>query len=402
MTLILLWLALVGCVPKQGMAVDPTLPDGERVIEARPPLEVLEQAAANLDPTPRARALGLLIAVSAEPAGGGWGPRALADSDAWVQRKAVDALAARLPEKESAALLASYAARTDSLVDPYVRSTAALELMRAGLADQALRDAMSAGWRAEKAAWRRAPLALAAASLGDAEAVEPLGAAIAKGDVALEVDFVIDLGRSGLTALVPSLRDGSEWVEEELRLPYAVARVALGDPTGEGVLRKALADADEEVTLEALDYLTRMHDPASTALIERVRDPDQELARWYADLALAARGKGSLDLFERGVVDLDRDVRALSVRFSVEAASDPVGSSGRRAQRVARRVVKKALTDPDPEVRTLALQAIAVVGAEGDSAIAEGLTDDDLGIRVETAGAMLLLARNDPPKAATP
>lgn len=387
-------LLLAGC-PSRGLVdVDPSLPDAVQVVPVQEPGEILVDAASNPDPTPRARALHLLIAVAVEPGGGEWGARALGDPDPWVQRRGMDALAKRLPEPESARLLRDYALRTDSLSDPYVRGAAALRLAWAGQADEPLRDAMSTAWRAEDAGWRQAPLALAAAVLGDDAAIEPLTAAISRGNVALEVEFVLDLGKSGLIALVPALREGGGWVEDELRLPYSVAQVALGDPSGEGALRKALSDADPEVRLEALDYLSRMHDPTSVALLRRARDHGTDLVRWYAALALAGRHAASSDLFERAMLDGDRDVRLLAVRFAAEAASDPVGAPGRKAVRVARRVVKDGLADPDPEVRSTSLQAMATLGVDGEEdSVEAGLTDEYLDVRVEAAGTMLLLAR---------
>jgi HEAT repeat protein len=306
-----------------------------------------------------------------------------------VQRKAVEALAALLPQPEAVAALAAFVARDDT--EPYVRGAAAFRLARLG--DRSTSQVLSEAWRAERQPWRIAPLALAAALMGDTEALSPLSAALARGDVALETEFLSDLGDSGLTELVPSLREGASWVEPEMMLPFAAAQVALGDPSGEALFRRALADPEEEVQLEALDYLSRMNDPTALALLRKASTEESDLVRSYAVLALAGRGEAPAERFERAMVDTDREIRLLAVRFAVEAAREPMSSHARRAERAARRVVRLALADPDLQVRTEALRAVASLGLHSEQAsLAVAQVDDDLSIRIEAAGASLLLA----------
>lgn len=341
----------------------------------------MEGAASGLEPTPRARALGLLVARSPSPAGGPWGPRALWDPSPWVQRAGVLALGQRLPETESAALLEGFVARGD--VDPYVRSKAAMLL-----GTDAAATLVSAAWRSEHEAWRVAPLALAAAVLGDPDAVGALGDALAAGEIGLEVDFLRDVGQSGLTDLLPALRASAAHVEEELALPVAAAQLALGDAAGEQALRKALADPDEELRLEALDYVSRLDHEAAEALLRKARAHGPDLVRWYADLALASRHGDALELLDTAILEADPEIRALAVRFAAEAYARALGS--KRTAKGVRKVLHHALGDPDPSVRVAALRAMSELGLDGEDALVDAnLRHGQEAVRIEAAGVRM-------------
>lgn len=343
---------------------------------------MLAAAAGDLDPTPRARALRLLVEHTDEPAGGAWSHRALLDPSPWVQRAGVEGLVARLPEAESRARLESYVAREGA--DPYVRGLAARSL---GPGSQAARDAMSSGWRAARRAWVRAPLALAAAVLGDAEAVEPLARALASGELGLEPDFLPAVGASGLTALIPALVEATEAVEDELVLPLAGARLALGDADAEPLFRRALADADVERGLEAIDVLARLEADRAEALLRRARQGGAEPVRRYAELALAAR-EGDGGPLIRASVDPDPELRALAARFAAEAARRH--PDDRRVRRDARRVVELGLADELPNVRLAALDAAVAVGLDLEpERLEENLRHPVEAIRIGAAGALL-------------
>lgn len=364
--------------------MDPTLPEAEEALPADLDAQaVLAGAAASPEPSLRARALGLLIRHSSAGGGGEWGPRALWDPSPWVQRAGIEALQARLPEAASIELLEGYVQREG--LDPYVRARAALAL---GPASQAARHGIDQAWQAADLPWERAPLALAAALFGDPSAIAALAEALSTGEIALDVDFVLTVGRSGLTDLLPALAEGAEYVEEELRLPFAVARVELGDPSGEQVLRRALSSPNEELRLEALDYISRMEGPTADALLRRARGSGPDLVRWYAELALAARGAGPADLWERAMGEPDHEVRALGVRFAAEAGRSRPGD--RRTARSLRRVLLQALDDLDPGVRIAALQAAAAVeGEDLQALLLSNLRHPQEGVRVEAAGALL-------------
>jgi len=371
-------LALTACGPRRVQPLETSLPDAVVPVAAQSPAEILEQGAASLDPSLRARSVALLVRASSEAGGGAWGARGLADPDAWVQRATVEALVSRLPEDQSGELLLGFVERDWG--DPYVRGMAALHLGD-GQADQ-----VSMAWHSETQAWRVAPLALAAAALGDTDALEPLARAISTGDLGLEVEFVLDLGASGLDALLPALREGTSWVEDELVLPYAVAMIRLGDRSGEGILRRAVLDPDPQVQLEALDYLTRMDQPCADALLRRARAQGVDVVRWYADLALLGRGHGDADLLVAAAEHEDREVRELAMRFAAEAGSVTPGEA-----RLARQVLGVGLSDMDPTVRAVAIEGLSSLGLHGETRRVEALlVDEDPSVRAAAAGALLL------------
>ena len=386
MRAVLAFLLVCGACRKGGPAgPENALPEQAEAIAAQDPVAILAAAASRDDPTPRARALALLILGDHNDAGGEWGPRALFDPDPWVNRAAIRALAARDADAAAMELISGYVARSEA--DPYVRGHAAMVLSK----DSAVaREVLPQAWREEPASWRRAPLALAAAYHGDASAVAPLELAIRGGDVALEVDFVLDLGKSDLTGLVDALREGGEVVEEAMVMPYAAARIGLGDLSAEQVFRKALSDADEEVRLEALDYLSRLDDPAAVALLRRAKTLGPTLVRWYADLALAARSGSRPDLFLRALEEDDREVRELAVRFAAEAW-DAHGTN-RKLARLTQRAVLQGLSDADATVRVQSLRAVAHLRLAGERQRYEQmLTDEVLAVRIEAAGTLLQL-----------
>ena len=382
---LLLVLALAGCVRGGVSEVDPTLPDNVRRVERRAPSEVLALGAADDDPVARARALELLIRLSDEPAGGAWARRALFDPEPWVQRKAVVALAERTDEPETRELLRDWVVRSSGVTDPYVRCAGALALYRAG--ERGLSEPLRALWVEETEAWRAAPLQLAAVVYGDTSAFEPLSSSISRGDLALEIDFVLEVGQTGAAALLPAFQEGQEWVEEELSLPYAVARAGLGDAQGFAVLRQALTDPDEQRRLESLDYISRLEGSDSVALLRRARTTGG-LAGRYAELALAARGEAPIAVFESAIRDPDRAVRVLAVRFVADAGER---LESRKVRRLADRILRQGLEDSDPVVRLGTLRSLGRLGLGASQAFVQrDLTDEYVNIRVEAAGALLL------------
>ena len=380
-------LALVGCAPKKPDAVESFLPEAVAQVEAVPPRQILEEGAEQLDPTPRAAALGWLIALSEEPGSEPWGPRTLYDPSAWVQRAGVDALASHLEQPAARSALEDYVALGQA--DPYARATAGIQLASVGSEPAA--KALSEAWRAEREPWLVAPLALAAAAHGDEEALAACSDALASGEIGLELSFLEEVGRSAHPELQEGLKEGSQWIEEELALPYAAARVQLGDPSGEQEFRKALQDADATVRLGAIDLLLRLDHPTATALLQKARNDNTTLVRWYARLALAARS-GDFDLFEKAFAEPDVEVRQLAVRLAARASSDPAAGANRKQLKAAERVVLAGLADPDSAVRLEAVRGAARLDLRGSSEVVAGLTRDPwILLRIEAAGAALAL-----------
>ncbi|MEQ1502665.1 MAG: hypothetical protein ABMB14_10560 [Myxococcota bacterium] len=375
-------LVLAGCPKGRSAVGDPVLPEQVDPVVAQAPLAVLAAGADSLDPGPRGRALALLIeAAGADP----WGRRAVVDPSDWVLRQGIDALGRRA-DPASRALLEQLAADPEG--DPYARGLAAIRAP-----GPASSEAVTRALATEHEAWRIVPLALAAVRLGDAQATAALESSIATGEIPLDVAFVAELGRvtdPAVTAgLVRALEAAQDRVEDELELPVAAARLMLGDLAGEQVLRKALADDDEERRLEAVDYLVELSDPASTALLRRASADGPDLVTWYADLALAARGAGDPGVFERAAAEADREVRAFAVKFAGLAAG---GTDSRRVGKTAAKVVVAGLADPDAAVRVAACRAVAALRlADGRSGAEALLADESELVRIEAAGAVVAL-----------
>ena len=137
----------------------------------------------------RQRANYLLVRFWHEEGGGAWAQRGLHDPNPYVQRRSIEALAQRIHEPTSLALLNVFAQRESS--DPYSRGKAAIHLAQADNNESLsslIRNLQSEAHHSE-----HAPIALAAHIMGDPSALPILIQAIEKGDFPLEVDFFLDL-----------------------------------------------------------------------------------------------------------------------------------------------------------------------------------------------------------------
>jgi len=366
---------LVGCVPKGALPVVPAAP--EVPAEAVDPMAILAEGAASLDPSARAHALAWLVRTDPDPGAPSWAQRGLWDPEPWVQRQVVDALADR---GDAAATLADFVRRD---VDPYVRATAGLGLV----GDPDAVGAFRAAYTSEPQTWRKVPLALVLARAGDAEAAAFLSKALARGEVGLELEFFDDLGASGLVDLVAALRSGAEHVEPELLLPYAAARLRLGDSDAAEDLRRALAATDSEERLFALDVVTGLPPDLALPLLRRA-PAGTDVAGWYAALALVGAGEGDSTRLVQGAAHADREVRLQAARFAGDVGAD----RSRRDQRAARDTIRIAFADDDAEVRRAAIASVTRLGLDGEGAWLNALLhDDDLAVRVDAAGAVRAL-----------
>lgn len=378
----LLLLFALACAPKTVPTVDPTLPEATERVAAVAPRTILEQASRAEEPSHRGRSLEILLHLASARELPDLATRALWDPDAWVQRKAVGALAERIDEPAAADKLKAFVRRTDGLADPHARAVAARHLGTER--DPDLADALTTAWKAESTPWRRAPLQLAAARQGDAQALTELAQTLEEAEIGLEPAFMLDLGRSGHTELIPALTEAYRWVEPDMRIAVATARLLLGDPAAEKVLRSTLTDAPEIAVLEALDFLTRIDHPATRSLLNKVK-ASTPLAHAYAELAIQARGDGPDGAFEANMLSPDPELRELTVRFAREAlARDDLP---RRSARVASKVIERGLRDDMAAIRVSALRAPR--GLPSDSKIRPMLTDELLEVRIEVAGVLL-------------
>ena len=363
---------------------DPGLPPHAAAEERslQDPVAVLQQAARSDKVSVRLPALSALIELSPEPAGGHYGAMGLADANPYVQRASVDALAARLPEAASLEHLRAFCYRSD--VDPFVRGHAGVHLALAG---EQLSEHFTQAMTKEPAHWKRVPMALPAAMMGDAQALETLLQDLRRGDLPMELTLFQDIGRSGLTVLAPALLEGLPMLEEDLTIPVAAALLELGDSKGESLLKDALRDADLVRRLEAVDALAKVHTPQASALLNRSGGPPA--VKDYANLVLVERGEGDIQRAIASLSDADRELRTQAAWALGGFLSGQVGG---RSRRQAHAALLNALADLEPVVVS---EAVASLGQAGDRsdlrAISHFLDSDSETLRVRTAHALLSL-----------
>lgn len=354
-------LLLAACAAHADRGLDADLVDRVNTGPPPEPRAVLEKAAGDTDPNPRSRALVLLAAGAAtEPQ---WVARGLYDPDAWVQGAMVHALVARGATQP----LAEFAARPAGDADVRADALRAVEGSPEGLCT-------AHGARSE------GPLCLALAERGDAVARERLARDLAE-RVPFDLDYLADLGRSGLVELVPAVSRVD--ADDELAVPWAAARAGLGDEAAFGALVRGLRDADEGVRLMALDAAVELPDAVAVRALKKADGRGSPLLRQYAALGLALHGRGGVDVFERALHHDDAEVRRLAVRLAHHL-------EGARAERVVAEVARRGLVDEDPEVRTRALALANDRGLLLDGQVVRGLLlDDYVDVRVEAAGYVL-------------
>ena len=380
----------VSCMAPKQVDVDPTLPEAKLEIIAVAPESLLVETTGADEPSLRGRALELLILGSQAAAGGVYGSQALGDPDPWIQQRAVEILSARLKEPETVKVLSEYIGRTDSLVNVYAQGAAGLRLVQAGKME-AVQPHLHRYKELKDQPWSVGPLALMAAKAGDPEALGVLSESLRQGELPLEVDFLMDVGLSGLSELRAPMEAGQEWIEEELALFFALARMALGDVGGEHILRLALGSDDESIQMEALDALIRI--PGTDHLLQRAASQRQSVISWYGELALVGRGLGSVDVLSKAIVNDNRMVREFAATFAGQVS--PVRS--KKPFRVARQVIKMSLTDEDAVVRSQGLKSAVVLNLESlKSDIQQLMSDEVLSVRLEAAGALLALDSTSP------
>ena len=382
----LLSLPTAGC-PRTPPAMDASSGLGGAVQAHAGARSALEDAAADLDPGVRARALAVLVQTSAEAGGGTWARRGTYDPSPWVQRAVLQALAARAHDPLAAEHLHETVGRSG--LSPYVRCGAALRLrdrptdgLKATVLD--IESSQTAGWQA-------APCTLAAATLGDPDAAGRLDAILREGDLPLDIGFIDDIGRSGLTSLAPALVEAADLVEEPLRPAIGAALLLLGAPEGESLLREGLSDPSPEAPLEVLDYLAEIDAPTATAMLKRASASATGDARTYAQLILMGRGASDSRVAEQAAVDDDREMRALALRHLGDAVrTQRATEPDRKLEKRALEMMRVGMTDPDDPVREAAAVGLGALGGRSAQADLEQLLgDDNARVRVEAARALL-------------
>lgn len=344
----------------------------------------LLEAAADPDPGLRGLALAALIQIDPAPGGGAYGPRGAFDPSPYVQRKTIEALGARGADPAAEALLSALAARPG--LGPYVACAAALRAPGTpelyALIDVKLDEAPP---------WAKAPCGLAALHHGRPGAAERTAAALAEGELPLELGFLRDLATERATVLRPALEAALEQVEPELVPPLAALLVVWGSKPGEAALRALLDDSDRMVQISAVDELGLRPEPEALALLRRAAEGPPGPARRYAELHLAARGQGAVQpLLEAAADPDDRELRAraMAALGGALAAAEP----DRRLLRAAPELLRAGLADEDDRVQLAALRALGRAPQPSQrAAIAARMADDDSAGRVRAEAALALL-----------
>jgi hypothetical protein len=390
-TALLLCALLSGLV---GCAAARRPPEGQAAAALRPGLAhagaagALQAAAADPDPALRGIALSALIRVETAPAGGALGPRAAWDPSPWVQRQLVEALAARATEPESGALLTDLATRPG--VEPYVACAAALRAPAGPALTARLSAQLERGPR-----WARPPCALAGLRHGLSGADAAGNAALAEGDLPLNLGFLADLSAEDARALSPGLEAALPLIEPELLPPLAALLVAWGAPAGRAAAAGLLAEGVVTDQLGLADALAGHRGAEAEAGLREVAAGGAPAAREAARLHLAARGAGpAAPVLEAAADAEDRERRARALLALGGALCG--ASPDKRLARAAPELLRAGLRDEDDRVQIAALQAISVCGAGGlKAAELEPLLVDaeaEGRVRVEAARALLVLA----------
>ncbi len=373
----LIFAALLGGCPKQ-TTFDLSIPDAPSVISAQPADQVLVDASQGSGPSVRSRAIALGIVVY-EADRATWAGRGSFDPDGWVQIQTVDAMAPYAEEPAIRAVLAQLATRDSA--DAYARSHAAVVLADTG-GDDSVRDALATAVTQARDPWNRSALALGALALGDTSHTPALTDAVARGDIALELTFIGDLGRTGDASVLEALAAASERVEEELVLAVAAARMLLGDTAGKNVLIAATNNNDPLVQLAVIDAVLNI--AGNKPVLKAAMRSKDAIAAEYAALAWDAIRDRVSDRFARALQSNDPELRLAALALLGRTSSNPD---------LSRDLARRALLDDVPRVRAAAARRLGELGIQSAAGDTERLqillSDEDVLVRVEAAGAVL-------------
>jgi HEAT repeat protein len=367
---------LGGCGKKT--TFDLSIPDAPSVISALPADQILVEASQGGGPSVRSRAIALGIAVDTTDRAT-WAGRGSYDPDGWVQSQTVDAMAPYAAEPAVREVLVQLAMRASA--DAYARSHAAVVLAQTG-GDDRVRDALSSAVTQTRNPWNRSALALGALALGDSTHTEALTTAVARGDIALELTFIRDLGHTNNLSVLAALVSASERVEEELVLAVAASRMLLGDDSGKNLLISATHDNDPLVQLAVIDAVLDI--PGNKPVLKAAMRAKDAVAAEYAALAWDAVRDRVSDRFPRALESTDPELRLAALMLLGRTTTAPD---------VARDHARRALLDDVPRVRAAAARRLGELGLQTSAGDTERLqvllSDEDVLVRVEGAGALL-------------
>ncbi len=216
---------------------------------------LLQDEAADADSTVRARSLALLVELGPE-----WQEfalRGLFDPAVQVRRSTIEALEGRSGERDALDLLAQTALRPDVALYDRVRAA----VIVAHHASREEYPLLMELWHQAQRDWEVAPLALPAAIWGRQDAIRAMVESFPDAVFPVDLRFALDLGQSGVHALIPVLEDLSGQLDEPEPALLGVALAELGSPMGEVLLRRSLQlreDGDHSSVLDAIDFVAGM------------------------------------------------------------------------------------------------------------------------------------------------
>lgn len=220
------------------------------------------------------------------------------------------------------------------------------------------------------------------------------------------------LGEIGSARAVPALLEAMRdpYEDEDVKLACAHALGMIRDPQAIPPLIEALREPDKWVSPRVADALIRFGSLVEAPLIEALRDPDSDhLRAWAASILGEIRSRTAVPSLIRCLWDRAESVRAAAARALARigdkravnsllegALRDPsalvrmeaAAALGKVGDEKVIESLRLALADPDPIVRTRAVEALEMIGPSAGEFLEGSLTDDDLDVRRRTAAVL--------------
>ena len=202
--------------------------------------------------------------------------------------------------------------------------------------------------------------ALALAIGGDGAGLEELLSDLSEGTMSAESDVLELLVRSDLEGVGDALSRGSAMAEEPVRLPMAMAAVALGSDQGVQAVAALLTDElGEELRIEAVEAMVRLGSSVAESWLERAANDGNEAVAEHAKIGLVVSGKTSLEFVSGALDSPDRDTRAWAAQCLAMTAKE------RPLPRELIRRLQASARDEAPAVRWGAVEALLAGSGPG-------------------------------------
>ena len=200
--------------------------------------------------------------------------------------------------------------------------------------------------------------ALAMAIGGDGPSLAQLLADLSEGSISAESDVLELLVRSDLKGVGDALAQGSALAEEPVRLPMAMAAVALGSEEGVPAVAMLLQDDQgEELRIEAVEAMVHLGDSRAVNWLERTAKGTSEAVSMHAKIGLIVSGQTAMSFAAEALGSPDRDTRAWAAECLAMAAEE------RPLPRELITRLQASVRDEAPAVRWGAVQALLAAGS---------------------------------------